>query len=124
MDLGVSRYGTAPIDVVMDPGHPLSEEDEILRGAMLTVYSRFHGLSGFIPGPDGKLWLRSIDCDRVAETLMAQLACEQRGIAWAANGMGDVYSYAGAAVPLSRKARSKPSATSSPTRNTPRPGAG
>ncbi len=104
MTLAINRFGVAPIHVALGLKKDADTEDEMIRMGMLTLYSQFHGLAGFCPGPDGKLWLRALVCEDPAATLTAQMACETRGIAWPEDGLRDVCGFADADVPLSNEA--------------------
>ncbi len=101
--LAVNRFGIVPIDVILASGKEDDPERQLVRLSMLTLYSRFYGLSGFCPGPDGKLWLRAPDCEDPARVMTGQLACELRGIAWPTDPLAEVIAFADADVPLNDK---------------------
>ncbi len=98
INVALNRYGTAPIDVVM-AGAP-EEGGTSLSVLLMLVYSRFYGLSGFAAGPDGRLWMRSQDCDEPQLTMAAQQACGSLGLDWEPTGIGGAEAFMDTFVPL------------------------
>lgn len=106
MIVALNRFGAAPITVALGIHGEADAEDPETAAvlAMLTMYSRFYGLVGFCPGPDGTLWMRSQECDRLPETITAQLTCMQRGVSWHEGGLEGLNVVGQCVVPLTDKA--------------------